>query len=377
MAEDKKPKEPDLSSISDFFTRVQEANTDTKPRDTISKNEVSGAALPYTVGVGVGASFFGKQPDLTDFNLSRGALGRSNLALTEAELAHERARQLFDIQNREKAALYGPDFLNQVRGREAIRQYQTPTNQTAFQRQILGRPDETGANAQGRVQSFNQTGSDLAARTRQAQEQVDRLGRTMLVGNTRPLTGSFATIPGSLIQGPENVVNAAADANTAEQQRRAIAEAELMQRYRPYEQSANELMSAQDARRAALLEAQKATPGAVSSAAQVAGSGRYVPKLVGALSGMGAAMNAGEAAERYSKGDISGSALSAVGAGLDAASMLPLRPNPRMLAIKGIGTIGGLAHPFVMAGHDYFKPSVVKMLEKLGIRQPESVMNRR
>jgi hypothetical protein len=119
MAEDKKPKENDLSSISDFFTRVQEANKDTKPEGTVSKNEISGVALPYTVGAGVGASFFGKQPDLTDFNLSRGALGRSNLALTEAELAHERARQLFDIQNREKAALYGPDFLNEVRGREA------------------------------------------------------------------------------------------------------------------------------------------------------------------------------------------------------------------------------------------------------------------
>lgn len=374
-----------LKDVDPWFAKYEDAK-DEKDSDrpsskdsepSIKKESVANPMMPFTVGAGVGASFFGKAPDLTDFQTSRSTLSRSNIGLTEAELAVERARQNFNLVNKATAAEFGPDFFKDLQAREAIRRYQTPMGTpTTSGRELLGRFDETGAGSQGRVSGHNTMVSDLAAKAREGQSVADVLASRGIVPETRPFTGAFAPIPGSTIYGPNRLVNETGAALTAEQARRALAEAELMQAYRPYEQGLLELEKARAAQVAAARETAKAAPGALSEVATVAGKGKYIPKLAGALSGMGLALNTGEAVERASKGDISGSALAGTGAALDAMSMLPLRPNKNMLMAKGIGTIGALLHPLAMTAHDKYKEDVLDKLEKLGLYTRPSVMDR-
>lgn len=374
-----------LKDVDPWFAKYEDAK-DEKDSDrpsskdsepSIKKESVANPMMPFTVGTGIGASFFGKAPDLTDFQTSRKALSTSNIGLTEAELAVERARQNFNLVNKATAAEFGPDFFKELQAREAIRQYKTPMGTpTTAERELLGRFDETGAGSQGRVSGHNAMVSDLAAKSREGQAIVNDLAKGKLVAETRPFTGAFAPIPGSTFYGPNRLVNETGAALTAEQARRALAEAELMNAYRPYEQGLLELEKARAAQVAASREAAKAAPGALSEVATVAGQGKYIPKLAGALSGMGLALNTGEAVERASKGDISGSALAGTGAALDAMSMLPLRPNKNILAAKGIGTVGALLHPLVMAAHDKYKEDVLDKLEKLGLYTRPSVMDR-
>ena len=372
-----------LKDVDPWFAQYEDAKDEkgsTRPAESessIKKEDVTNPMMPYTVGTGVGASFFNKAPDQTDFQTSRSALSRSNIGLTEAELAVERARQNFSLANKAASAEFGPDFFKDLQAREAIRQYRTPIGEpSTAARELLGRFDETGAGSQGRVSGHNTMVSDLAAKAREGQAVTDVLASRGIVPEARPMTGAFAPIPGSTFYGPNRLVNETGAALTADQARRALAEAELMQAYRPYEQGLLDLEKARASQVAASREAAKTAPGALSEVATVAGKGRYIPKLVGALGGMGLALNTGEAVERGSKGDVSGSALSGAGAVLDAMSMLPLRPNPRLLAAKGAGTIGALAHPLVMAAHDKYKEDVLDKLEKLGLYTRPSVMDR-
>lgn len=369
--------DPWFAKYEDSKDEKTEDGTKRPPPPKVKKEDITNPMMPYTVGTGIGASFFNKAPDFTDLETSRGALSKANIGLTEAELALEKARQKFSLANQAATSEFGPDFFRELQAREAIKKYETPIKPTTTAgRELLGRFDETGAGSQGRVSGHNTMVSDLAAKSRAGQSVADILAEKNLVTTARPYTGAFAPIPGSIVYGPTSLVNEAGSALTADQARRALAEAELMNAYRPYEQGLLELDKARAAQAAARAEAAKAAPGALSEVANITGRGRFMPKLVGALSGMGLALNTGEALERESKGDISGSVLSGTGAALDAMSMLPLRPNPRLLAAKGVGTVGALAHPFVMAAHDKYKQDVLDQLEKLGLYKRASVMDR-
>lgn len=373
-----------LKDVDPWFAKYEDAKdkkddsestTTTKP--TVKKEDITNPMMPYTVGTGIGASFFNKAPDLSDYSTSRGALSRANMGLTEAELALEKARQRFSVANQAASSEFGPNFFRDLQAREAIREFKTPIGPSSTSgRELLGRFDETGAGSQGRVSGHNTMVSDLAAKAREGQAVTDILAEKGIVPSARPYTGAFAPVPGTTLYGPSSIVNEAGSALTADQARRALAEAELMQAYRPYEQGLLELDKARAAQAAAKAETAKLAPGALTEVSNVAGRGKYIPKLAGALGGMGLALNTGEAIERGSKGDVSGSALSGAGAVLDAMSMLPLRPDPRLLAAKGVGTVGALVHPFVMTAHDKYKEDVLKALEKLGLYTRPSVMDR-
>lgn len=69
---------------------------------------------------------------------------------------------------------------------------------------------------------------------------------------------------------------------------------------------------------------------------------KVAPKTLGVLSGAGTGMAAMEAIDRFKKGDYSGAVLPTIEATLGVMSMLP-PTHPVLLALRGIGTIGGAA----------------------------------
>jgi hypothetical protein len=86
-------------------------------------------------------------------------------------------------------------------------------------------------------------------------------------------------------------------------------------------------------------------------------TGRFIsssPKLAGALGGAGIGLSVAEAIDRYNSGDRSGAVLSALSGVLGGMSMVP-PIGPAALAVKGIGTLGGLGMIPVMMAHDYIK----------------------
>jgi hypothetical protein len=77
------------------------------------------------------------------------------------------------------------------------------------------------------------------------------------------------------------------------------------------------------------------------------------PVLANTLAGAGTAMSIDEAIDRYKKGDYSGAVLGTIEAAFGAMSMTP-PVGPVGMAVKGIGTAGGLGMIPIWIAHDYF-----------------------
>jgi hypothetical protein len=85
--------------------------------------------------------------------------------------------------------------------------------------------------------------------------------------------------------------------------------------------------------------------------------GRFIsgsPKLAGMLGGAGVGMSVAEAMDRFNSGDTSGGVISTLAAAFGGMSMVP-PVGPAGLAVKGIGTVGGLATIPAIMLNDYLK----------------------
>ena len=85
--------------------------------------------------------------------------------------------------------------------------------------------------------------------------------------------------------------------------------------------------------------------------------GRFIagsPKIAGMLGGAGVGMSVAEAIDRFNSGDTSGGVISTLAAAFGGMSMVP-PIGPAGLAVKGIGTMGGLATIPAIMVNDYIK----------------------
>jgi hypothetical protein len=106
----------------------------------------------------------------------------------------------------------------------------------------------------------------------------------------------------------------------------------------------------------AIAEAERAAA-AASKEGALKKVGRVVagsPKLSGLLGGAGVGMSVAEAIDRFESGDISGGVISTLAAAFGGMSMVP-PIGPAGLAVKGIGTVGGLATIPAIMLNDYLK----------------------
>lgn len=121
-------------------------------------------------------------------------------------------------------------------------------------------------------------------------------------------------------------------------------------------QLAGQLPNAEIKAQIAAREAERAAASAPKEGAlkkvgrAIAGS----PKLAGMLGGAGIGMSVAEAIDRFNSGDNSGGVISTLAAAFGGMSMVP-PIGPAGLAIKGIGTVGGLATIPAIMLNDYLK----------------------
>ena len=78
------------------------------------------------------------------------------------------------------------------------------------------------------------------------------------------------------------------------------------------------------------------------------------PVIANTLGGIGTGLSIEEAIHRYNTGDTSGAVLATIEAALGAMSMTP-PVGPVGMAVKGIGTVGGLGMIPVSIAHDYIR----------------------
>jgi hypothetical protein len=78
------------------------------------------------------------------------------------------------------------------------------------------------------------------------------------------------------------------------------------------------------------------------------------PIIANTLGGLGTGLSIEEAIHRYNTGDTSGAVLATIEAALGAMSMTP-PIGPAAMAVKGIGTVGGLGMIPISIAHDYFR----------------------
>jgi hypothetical protein len=79
-----------------------------------------------------------------------------------------------------------------------------------------------------------------------------------------------------------------------------------------------------------------------------------MPIFFNTLGGLGTGLSFADAVDRYKQGDRTGAVLSAIEGGLSVMSMAP-PVTPLTAAVKGIGTVGGLALTPVILARDYLR----------------------
>ena len=119
-------------------------------------------------------------------------------------------------------------------------------------------------------------------------------------------------------------------------------------------QLAGQLPNAEIKAQIAAAEAERAAAAAPKEGA-LKKVGRFIagsPKIAGMLGGAGVGMSVAEAIDRFNSGDTSGGVISTLAAAFGGMSMVP-PIGPAGLAVKGIGTIGGLATIPAIMVNDY------------------------
>lgn len=90
------------------------------------------------------------------------------------------------------------------------------------------------------------------------------------------------------------------------------------------------------------------------------------PILFNALSGAGTALSAEEAWDRYQRGDYGGAVLNTLAAVFGGMSMIP-PAGPLGMAIKGVGTVGGLGLAIPTIAYDYYNPKTPQKKARGGL----------
>lgn len=121
-------------------------------------------------------------------------------------------------------------------------------------------------------------------------------------------------------------------------------------------QLAGKLSDAEIKAQIAAAEAERAAAAAPKEGA-LKKVGRFIagsPKIAGMLGGAGVGMSVAEAIDRFNSGDNSGGVISTLAAAFGGMSMVP-PIGPAGLAVKGIGTMGGLLTIPAIMVNDYIK----------------------
>lgn len=230
---------------------------------------------------------------------------------------------------------------------------------------FLGRLDDTNTYARERQTGFGMGTKDVWAAAREGDEAAKALVASHLAGNlsAEELNRYSAPVKRILVDPrTQEAVIAARDL-------KASTEAtDLYKGLNRYNQKLD--------LEAALPTYRGNTSRGLSAPIGVAGAGagtKTRAMLVGALGGLGLPFQAEEISERMGSNDPIGATIAGIGAAGDVAAMMPTRPNPYQLAVKGAGMLAGAASPLVLMAYDKFGPDILPYLVEKGIISPDMV----
>jgi hypothetical protein len=317
---------------------------------------VGGAAVGSALGMGVPKG--GLSP--AGLEEARVAATKARAGVPVASRAQQIAQQMFEAEKAQAAQFFNqPSFYEDFQARKAFEEGYGQPPRTAQQIAAQGKLNVAGGTSRSNVQGFNQTTGQMAEGVREAAPGIQK--------------GAFSgTSQGEVpIHLTTNTANQIAAENALDIRNRAIAEKTLADLH------AKSLITDEALEKARLDRAKKVAEMRAllpEGAERVGYAASHAPKIVGALSGAGTVISAIDALERYEKGDNSGAVLAALSSGLGAMASIPVTRDPRVLAAKGVGMIGGLGMIPVEMIHDYFKPKIMSILAKEGVYDP-SVMD--
>jgi cellobiose-specific phosphotransferase system component IIA len=234
-------------------------------------------------------------------------------------------------------------------------------------RGIQGTTKDTGITGRASQTTYNERTSQIARNERAQRAALGKLGQQGIIDPNKAYAlteGISASTPSGLLVSP-----------TEAQVQKAKLEAELAPMDERTQQARANRQAAGEARRTAnqaLKEArtaqgqvQRAESGvnvaqkAVERAGEAkpgvfgqvgAATAKVAPKALGVISGAATGMAAADAIEKFKQGDYSGAVLPTLEATFGVMSMLP-PTHPILLALRGIGTVGGLG----LAGYEGYK----------------------
>jgi hypothetical protein len=364
--EGKYEKTPDIST-GDMLARDQELARE-KPK--VNKVDLPKFNVPYVGEVDTNKL---REPYVAPlasglFGAGLGMLGSKNLqppGVAEARVALNAARgefpaiatdaaakqRAFELERRILEQQHGGNFWEDFQARKGFEQGYGQPPRSASEIAAQGKLNVAGGTSRGNVQGFNQTTGGMAEGVRTASGEAPRGSFTGTTQSSNPL---FVSTP---------MADEIAARTAAEMRARGAGERTLERLYA--EQTAAQ-KALEDAR---LDRAKKA--GALkamlpSAPERIGYAQSSFPKLSGALTGAGTALSAIDALDRYERGDRSGAVLAALQTAFGGMAMVPAAKDPRVLATKGIGVLGGLGMIPVEMAHDYAKPKIMKMLERAG-----------
>ena len=364
--ENKYEKTPDIST-GDMLARDQELARE-KPK--VNKVDLPKVKVPY---LGEFDTNKLREPEIASlvgglFGTGLGMLGAKNLqppgvpearvslntvrgempALTADAAAKQRA---FELERRMLEQQFGGNFWEDFQARKNFEQGYGQPPRSASEIAAQGKLNVAGGTSRGNVQGFNQTTGGMAEGVRTAAGEAPRGSFTGTTQSSNPL---FVTTP---------VADEIAARRQIEMRTRGAGEKTLERMY-------NEQLAAQAALEEARLDRAKKA-GALrsimpSTPERIGYAQSSFPKLSGALTGAGTFLSVTDALNRYEQGDRSGAVLASLAAAFGGMASIPAAKDPRVLAAKGVGVLGGLGMIPVEMAHDYAKPKIMKMLESAG-----------
>lgn len=279
-----------------------------------------------------------------------------NLADLEAEF--RRVQGVYDAAERELNA--ATDELKTARTSRTAPAPEPSLTPSADQhaRGIQGTTKDTGITGRASQTTYNERTSQIARNQRQQQQAMQELARKGIIDPNKAYAlteGVSASTPSGVLAPPgeaairqaqleaelaphqQRVEQARATRQTAGEARKTASQA--VTQARKGQQSVEKAQGAVNVAQKALERAPAGAQGTLSKAGEF--TAKTSPKVFGLISGAATGMSAYEAIDRYKQGDYSGAVLPTLEALMGAMSMIP-PTNPLFLALRGIGTVGGL-----------------------------------
>jgi len=294
----------------------------------------------------------------------------SGSSLSDLEAEFKRAQGAYQAAETELATA-----TDEMKSARAARTAPVPTPEpdgltpTADQqaRGIQGTTKETGITGRASQTTFNERTSQIARNERAQRATLGRLGQQGLIDPSKAYAlteGISASTPSGVLVSPteaqiqktkleaelapmdERTQKARADRQAAGEARRTANQA--VKDARTAQSQVQRAESGVNVAQKAVDRAGEVKPGALGQVG--AATAKIAPKAFGVISGAATGMAAAEAIEKFKQGDYSGAVLPTLEATFGVMSMLP-PTHPILLALRGIGTVGGLG----LAGYEGYK----------------------